>query len=1030
MAALCADNVGLMMPDHKFPDFERLCGKAFTVNACCNDSGCYPHCNAQHSPANSFMSADVSGEHVFLQPPLNKAHLFVAHYLRCKSKDPQHTLACIAVPDCFQPRVDKLLTGMQRLGRYDAGAVEGAMRSATPLQVWHDPPAPPMSCNNLAKKSNRLLMTFPGKVAQIDACVLIDSGATHDFIDKRFVAQQQLHTVPQKGEMLCGGSTTAHLTSFVIARVVLQSYVGHVKCYVLDFPMTGDFQLIFGQQWLQDHNAAIDYAHACVDFCQKGRMQRIICNRQSKRLADQNVPVAYLSAVQFKHETHQKGARAFLVTVNAVESTVAGAEIPTEGQATGRVEPLLLKFSDVFAELPTGLPPLRGIGHTINTGDTSPISKPAYRLSPKEKAEVERQVKELLERGLICPSHSPYGAPVLFVQKKDGALRMCIDYRALNKVTIKDKYPLPRIDDLFGQLQGAKVFSSLDLRSGYHQIRIADQDIEKTAFRTHQGLFEFMVLPFGLTKAQAAFQREMNRVFADVPNVLVYLDDILIFSKTAKEHEEHLQEALELWRKHRLYAKLSKCFFFKDSAHFLGHVVSGQGIHVDPGKIRSISEWPLPQNTAQLRSFLGLTNYFKRFIKDYSIIAAPLNELLKPTALFDLPQNHKTQQAFLELNNRLMSAPVLAIADSNKAYELACDACGYGVGAVLLQDGRPIEFFSYKMNAAERNYPVGDQELLAVIKSVEHWRHYLEGCVALILVTDHKRNTFLDSKPPAQLSRRQVRWQQFFSRFDYEWEYRKGIYNIADPLSRNPALLNLQMREYVGLASESNAAFVNSLRDSYALDSWFADNANTKSLVFDGQLWNRTNLIVVPDVGNLRKECISVHHDPSYAGHPGRDRTTELILRSFWWPGRRADVAAYVSACDMCQRNKASNQKPGGILQPLQVPKGKWESISMDLITQLPETPSGHSAIVVFVDRLTKMAHLVPTRTNMGTKEWNLRSSSSKRFLPNMGFPSPVFLTATQGLHQPSSRRYATSSMCPSTCPLPFIHRLMAKLKG
>ena len=273
--------------------------------------------------------------------------------------------------------------------------------------------------------------------------------------------------------------------------------------------------------------------------------------------------------------------------------------------------------------MPPGLPPLRTIHLTIDTGDHPPTSKPAYRLSPKEKEEVQRQVKELLGSGLIRPSQSPFGAPVLFVQKKDGTLRMCIDYRVLNAITVKDKFPLPRIDDLFDKLNGARHFSSLDLRSGYHQIRIAERDVQKTAFRTHEGLYEFMVLPFGLTNAPAAFQREMRAIFNHLPFVAVYLDDILVFSRTEADHASHLEKVLEVLRKHKLYAKLSKCSFFDRKAKFLGHIVSESGIQADPDKIAVVLNWKPPRNVPEMRSFLGLANHLKRYIKDFSVLTAP-----------------------------------------------------------------------------------------------------------------------------------------------------------------------------------------------------------------------------------------------------------------------------------------------------------------------------------------------------------------------------------------------------------------------
>ena len=357
------------------------------------------------------------------------------------------------------------------------------------------------------------------------------------------------------------------------------------------------------------------------------------------------------------------------------------------------------------------------------------------------------KVKDLLAKGFIQPSQSPYGSPVLFVQKKDGGLRMCVDYRALNSITRKDKYPLPRIDDLLDRMHGSKVFSSLDLQSGYHQIRIDPADVPKTAFRTHQGLFEFILLSFGLTNAPAAFQREMNKIFADLPFVLVYLDDILVHSKDETEHKAHLRQVLNILKMNKLYAKRSKCSFFMPSVKFLGYMISADGVSVDPAKIDVILDWPRPKDASEVRSFLGLGNHFKRFVQGYSKLTTPLVELTKTGNVFDFDRNSEAQNAFEHLKHCLTSAPVLALADVNLPFDVICDASGFGCGAVLQQGGRAVAYYSYRMNKHECNYSTGEQELLAVIKALNHWRYYLEGAMKVTIITDHKPNTFLSSKP-------------------------------------------------------------------------------------------------------------------------------------------------------------------------------------------------------------------------------------------------------------------------------------------
>lgn len=293
---------------------------------------------------------------------------------------------------------------------------------------------------------------------------------------------------------------------------------------------------------------------------------------------------------------------------------------------------LLEEFADVFPEtLPNELPPQRSIDYTIElVPGEEPPSKPIYRLSYKEMTELKSQLANLLQKGFVRPSISPYGAPVLFVHKKEGTLRLCIDYRALNKITIKNRYPLPRIEDLMDRLTGAKYFSKIDLYSGYHQIRIKEEDISKTAFRTRYGHYEFLVLPFGLTNAPATFMTLMNDIFREFLDkfVVVYLDDILVYNKTKEEHAQHLHQILTTLRQHKLYAKLKKCELFQQKVEYLEHYISDKGIMVDSRKVNAVKEWPIPTNISELRSFLGLANYYRKFVSHFSTIASSLTLLL------------------------------------------------------------------------------------------------------------------------------------------------------------------------------------------------------------------------------------------------------------------------------------------------------------------------------------------------------------------------------------------------------------------
>ncbi|GJT80782.1 putative reverse transcriptase domain-containing protein [Tanacetum coccineum] len=348
--------------------------------------------------------------------------------------------------------------------------------------------------------------------------------------------------------------------------------------------------------------------------------------------------------------------------------------------------PIVRDFPKVFPEDLPGLPPTRQVEFQIDLiPGAAPVARAPYRLAPSEMKELSEQLKELSNKGFIRPSSSPWGAPVLFVKKKDRSLWMCIDYRELNKLTVKNRYPLPRIDDLFDQLQGSSVYSKIDLRSGYHQLRVREEDIPKTAFRTRYGHYEFQVMPFGLTNAPAVFMDLMNRVCKPYLDkfVIVFIDDILIYSKNKQEHEEHLKLILELLKKEELYAKFSKCEFWIPKVQFLGHVIDSEGIHVDPAKIESIKDWASPKSPTEIHQFLGLAGYYRRFIEGFSKIAKPMTKLTQKKVKFEW--GDKQEAAFQLLKQKLCSAPILALPEGSEDFIAYCDASKKGLGAVLMQ---------------------------------------------------------------------------------------------------------------------------------------------------------------------------------------------------------------------------------------------------------------------------------------------------------------------------------------------------------
>ncbi|GKC96908.1 putative reverse transcriptase domain-containing protein [Tanacetum coccineum] len=429
--------------------------------------------------------------------------------------------------------------------------------------------------------------------------------------------------------------------------------------------------------------------------------------------------------------------------------------IPIDGETL--IIRVVRGFPEVFPKDLIGLPLVRQVEFQIGLiPGEAPVARAPYRLAPLEMQELSDQLQELADRGFIRPSTSPWGAPVLFVKKKDGSFRMCIDYRELNKLTVKNRYPLPRIDDLFDQLQGLSVYSKIDLRSGYHQLRVRDEDIPKTDFRTRYGHYEFQVMPFGLTNAPAVFMDLMNRVCKPYLDkfMIVFIDDILIYSCNKEEHADHLRIILELLKKKKLYAKFSKCDFWISIVQFLRHVIDSQVIHVDPTKIEAVKNWASPTTPTEVCQFLGLAGYYRRFIKDFLKIAKSLTKLTQKNKKYIWGENQES--TFQLLKQKLCEAPILALPEGNDDFVVYCDASHQGLGAVLMQREKVIAYASRQLKPHEENYITRDLELGAV--------------------------HIFDQK---ELNMRQRRWLELLADYDCKIRYHLGKANVAaDALSR------------------------------------------------------------------------------------------------------------------------------------------------------------------------------------------------------------------------------------------------------
>ena len=456
----------------------------------------------------------------------------------------------------------------------------------------------------------------------------------------------------------------------------------------------------------------------------------------------------------------------------------------------------------------------------------------------------------------------------------------------------------------------------------------------------------------------------------------MYLDDIMIFSKTAEEHEEHVRRVLERLRQNKLFLNRKKCKFFQTEVDWLGHIVSGDGISVDQSKITAVKEWPAPKAPKPLMSFLGYAGYYRRFIEKYSHIAAPLTDLLRKSVEFAWGVPH--QQAFDALKKALTEAPVLILPSPDYPFLLYTDSSDFAIGGVLMQDQgqgpRPVGYFSRKLNNAERKYTVHDKEALAQIYGLKTWRHLIMGAPRSTAYTDNTPLKYLQTQP--RLNPRQARWMLVLQEFDLHVDYVAGKANVvADALSRRPDHLDL-----AGIVTAcQSSAWLDEIVSAYekdpeALGIIRAIHRNdVRDYCFVNQYIvrerNGYTQLYIPDVGSLRQDLLHEHHDSILAGHFGVDKTVKLLSRHYYWPTLMRDVKHYVKTCPACAVGKSSTLKPAGLLQPLPIPTRRFEVITMDFVTALPETPSGHDAIMIMVDKLTKRMFLAPTTSHVNSEE-------------------------------------------------------------
>ncbi|KAJ9519795.1 hypothetical protein QJQ45_013511 [Haematococcus lacustris] len=842
-----------------------------------------------------------------------------------------------------------------------------------------------MSSLSVDSKPFILHGTFSGHRARF----LLDSGATGNIVSSRFLQQAGLRMAGKAapGRLLLPGPSPSYLPTYELSHctVHLSTYHDRVPFVMADIS-NADYDVVLGKPWLTAKNPDIDWPLERITLRHAGAVHTLAAPPSP---APNPSASQLLSPARFRKAARKDAVFVAVLTDSSPPLSPSPA-VPSSHTSTSTSPPpdqpqwppslppsataLLSEHIEVFPkELPSVHDlPHRSVDHVIQLESGTPPNRPVYRMSQEELDELKRQLDELLAKGYIRPSTSPFGSAVLFVRKKDGSLRLCVDYRALNQLTIKNRYPLPRIDDLLDQLAGARVFSKIDLKSGYHQIRVAEADIHKTAFRTRYGHYEYTVMPFGLCNAPATFQRLMNDIFRPHLDqfVLVYLDDILIYSRSEAEHLEHLRTVLGLLRQHQLYANLSKCAFFLPSMDFLGHIISAAGIHPDPAKISAMVQWPVPRNLNDLRSFLGSANYYRRLIHHHAHLILPLTNLLKAETPWSW--GPEQQEAFERVKAALASNPVVRPPDFSRPFTVKTDASLYAIGAVLSQrDYNGAEYVvayeSRKLQPAEINYPTHDRELLAVVHALTLWRHYLLGR-PFTIETDNCPITHIMTQP--HLSARQLRWTQLLAPYSFTLVHKAGKTHIVpDALSRRPdyqlSALSVATPDSAFFATYDHHAPQDAAYQA-AFSHTLSHNPSGPSSwhlrVIDGRLYTASEppRLYVP-ASPLRSQLLHEAHDAVTSAHLGRAKTLERLQRHFYWPQMEQTVREYVRTCDQCQRNKATNQVPPGLLQPLPIPNRNWQHVSMDFIGPLPPTSHGYDMVVTVVDKLSKMLHLIPT---------------------------------------------------------------------
>jgi hypothetical protein len=868
----------------------------------------------------------------------------------------------------------------------------------------------------------------------------LDSGAGGKFIDQNYAKAKGLETEP-----LIRPIKVYNVDGTLNKRGTIRRYVdlkievhGWTRKERLLVTGLGKQKIILGFPWLRERNPIIDWKKGTLDWRQpkqdKVSPEKETRIRTTTMISEEEDEEEYLNSTQ---NPLDNGELALLVSsitgekdndiwINAKMSTAT--EIQAELNSQKKDLPLeeqvpkeFHEFLDIFSEEKAArFPEPRPWDHKIELKDTFvPKSFKTYNLTPEEQIELDKFLKENLEKGYIRPSQSPMASPFFFVGKKDGRLRPCQDYRYLNEHTVKNAYPLPLINELLDKLKGARRFTKLDIRWGYNNVRIRDGDQWKAAFKTNKGLFEPTVMFFGMCNSPATFQSMMDAIFSDMIDdciVIIYMDDIFIFAPDEQTLTESTKKVLARLRDNDLFLKPAKCEFNKTKVEYLGMVIEEGKISMDTGKLKGIRDWPVPTTVKQVRAFLGFGNFYRRFIWHFSELAKPLNDLLKKDQKFEWTDN--CQRSFDELKKRFTEEPVLVMPDQTKPFQIESDASKYATGAVLTQldsngDRHPVSFISKTLSPTERNYEIYDRELLAIIRALEEWRHYIQGSPhSTIVFSDHKNLTYY--REAKKLNRRQARWSLYLSEFDVKLVHLPGHKMVqSDALSRRPDLcpnedtdnenivvlpdnmfvnlIDTDLQERIAISEDLDGNAAEALKlllekaptaMTTGLEDWELKKLNGRNILF----FKGKNYI--PRNMELRRDIVKTFHDHETAGHPGEIGTYNAVRQHYWWPGLRTFVKNYVQGCGICQQFKIDRtpSKPAYMPTEGAISTRPFANCSMDLITDLP-VAEGYDSILVVVDQgLSKGIILVPcnkTITSEGTAKLLLENLYKRFGLPD-----------------------------------------------